>query len=112
MLRKWLISTVAVILLAYLLPGVHVASLWVAILVALVLGILNTVVRPVLVLLTIPITFFTLGLFLLVINILLVYLTSFLVNGFYVDNFLWALGFSFGLSIVSGILNLIFGKNK
>ena len=112
MLRKWLISTVAVILLAYLLPGVHVASLWVAVLVSLVLGILNTVVRPILVLLTIPITFFTLGLFLLVINIGLVYLTSFLVKGFYVDNFLWALGFSIGLSFVSSFLNLIFGKKK
>ncbi|MCK9312409.1 MAG: phage holin family protein [Bacteroidales bacterium] len=110
MLRKWLISTVAVILLAYLLPGIHVAGFLVALLVALVLGVLNTVVRPILILLTIPVTIFTLGLFLLVINVLMVYLTEFLVKGFYVDHFLWALGFSIGLSIVSGMLNFFFGK--
>lgn len=112
MLRKWLISTLAVILLAYLLPGVHVANVLVAVLVALVLGVLNTVVRPVLVFLTIPVTIFSLGLFLLVINVMLVYLTSWLVTGFYVDNFLWALGFSIGLSVVSGILGFLFGKKK
>jgi putative membrane protein len=112
MLRKWLISTLAVILLAYLLPGIHVTTFWVAILVALVLGVLNTVVRPVLRFFTLPITVATLGISLLVINVLLVYLTSFLVKGFHVDNFLWALGFSIGLSIVSGILNFFFGKKN
>ncbi|MCE5175762.1 MAG: phage holin family protein [Bacteroidales bacterium] len=112
MLRKWLISTAAVILLAYLLPGIHVANFWVALLVALVLGILNTVVKPILTLLTIPITVSTLGLFLLVINVLMVYLTEFLVKGFHVDHFLWALGFSIGLSVVSSILNFFFGKKK
>lgn len=110
MLRKWLISTVSIILLAYFLPGIHVAGFLVALLVSLVLGVLNTVVRPVLVLLTIPVTVFTLGFFLLAINVLLVYLTVFLVDGFRVDGFLWALGFSIGLSVVSSILSFIFGK--
>ena len=110
MLRKWLTSTVAIILLAYFLPGIHVVSFWVAIWVALVFGVLNTVVKPILILLTIPITIFTLGLFLLVINVLMVYLTEFFVKGFYVDHFLWALGFSIGMSVVSGILNSFFGK--
>jgi len=110
MLRKWLLSTLAVILLAYLLPGIHVLTFWVALLVALVLGVLNTVVRPILQILTIPVTFFTLGLSLLLINVLMVYLTVFIVDGFHVDNFLWALAFSVGLSIVSSILNFLFGK--
>ena len=110
MLRKWLISTVAVILLAYLLPGIHVLTFWTALFVALVLGVLNTVVRPILQILTIPVTVVTLGLSLLLINVLMVYLTAFIVDGFHVDNFLWALAFSIGLSIVSGILNFLFGK--
>lgn len=110
MLRKWLLSTLAVILLAYLLPGIHVLTFWVALLVALVLGVLNTVVRPILQILTIPVTIFTLGLSLLLINVLMVYLTVFIVDGFHVDNFLWALAFSIGLSVVSSILNFLFGK--
>ena len=110
MLRKWLISTLAIILLAYLLPGIHVTTILVAVLVALVLGVLNTVVRPILVFFTIPITVFTLGLFLLVINVLMVYLTSSLVDGFHVDGFLWAFVFSIGLSVVSSILGFLFGK--
>ena len=110
MLRKWLISTLAVILLAYLLPGIHVTTILVAVLVALVLGVLNTVVRPILIFFTIPITVFTLGLFLLFINVLMVYLTSWLVDGFYVDGFLWAFVFSIGLSVVSSILGFLFGK--
>jgi len=110
MLRKWLISTVAVILLAYLLPGIHVLTFWTALFVALVLGVLNTVVRPILQILTIPVTIVTLGLSLLLINVLMVYLTAFIVDGFHVENFLWALAFSIGLSIVSGILNFLFGK--
>lgn len=110
MLRKWLISVLAVILLAYFLPGVHVASFWVALLVALVLGVLNTVVRPVLKLLTLPVTVATLGISLLVINVLMVYLTAYLVDGFHVDNFLWALVFSIGLSVVSSILGFFFKK--
>jgi len=110
MLRKWLISTVAVIQLAYLLPGIHVLTFWTALFVALVLGVLNTVVRPILQILTIPVTIVTLGLSLLLINVLMVYLTAFIVDGFHVENFLWALAFSIGLSIVSGILNFLFGK--
>jgi len=110
MLRKWLLSTLAVLLLAYFLPGIHVLTFWVALLVALVLGVLNSVVRPILQILTIPVTIFTLGLSLLLINVLMVYLTEFIVDGFHVDNFLWALAFSIGLSIVSSILNFLFGK--
>jgi Predicted membrane protein len=110
MLRKWLISTLAVILLAYFLPGIHVASFLVALLVALVLGVLNTFVKPLLKILTIPVTFATLGLSLLVINVLMVYLTVFIVDGFHVDGFLWALGFSIGLSLVTSVIGFFWKK--
>jgi len=110
MLRKWLISTAAVLLLAYFLPGVHVTPFWVAALVALVFGILNAVVRPILVILTIPINILSLGLFSLVINIIIVELTAYFVHGFHVQNFLWALAFSIGMSIVSGVIGMVWRK--
>ena len=75
-LLKWLISTLAVIIAAYLLPGVSVRSFWTALLVALVLGIVNAIIRPIFVILTLPLTVVTLGLFLFVINALLILLTS------------------------------------
>jgi putative membrane protein len=110
MIRKWLISTVAVLLLAYFLPGIKVTPFWMAFLVALVFGVLNAFVRPVLIILTIPVNILSLGLFSFVINIIIVEITSFLVNGFYVQNFLWALAFSIGMSIVSGIIGMIWKK--
>lgn len=79
--------------------------------VALALAFLNTIVKPVLVLLTIPITFFTLGLFLLVINAGMIMLAERLVKGFHVDNFLWALLFSLILSLFTAILNSLLGLN-
>jgi len=103
MLRSWIINTIAVFVLSYILPGVHVDSFFAAAIVAIVLGVLNTIVRPVLILLTIPVTVITLGLFLLVINALMVELTSYLVDGFYVSSLLWALLFSIGLSLISGL---------
>ena len=86
-------------LTAYLLPGVHVDNYGYALLVALVLSIANIFVKPILIILTIPLTIFTLGLFLLVINALIILLVDYLVPGFSVDGFWWALGFSLILSI-------------
>ena len=108
MLRNWLINTLAVIVLAYLLPGIYVEGILTAAIVALVLGVLNTIVRPLLIILTIPVTIMTLGLFLLVINVIIVELADYFVDGFRVSGFLWALLFSFGLSIISGI----FGRGE
>ncbi len=104
---NWLVTALAVLIAAYLLPGVSVRSFFSALLVALVLGLINAILRPILVILTLPITVVTLGLFILVINALLVLLTSAIVPGFDVRNFWWALLFSLIFSIVSFILHRI-----
>lgn len=80
--------------------------------VAIVLAFLNAIVKPILTILTIPITIFTLGLFLLAINAIIIIFSENLVNGFRVDGFLWALLFSLSLTFCTGILNRIFGVNS
>lgn len=90
--------------LAHLLKGIHIDSYWTAFVFSLVLAIANLIVRPLLIILTIPLTIVTLGLFLLVINALMVLLAAKLVNGIQVDGFWWALLFSLLLSIVSSLL--------
>lgn len=105
-LIKVLISTFAVVISAYLLPGIHIESFITAIIVAFVLGILNILLKPILIILTLPVTIMTLGLFLLVINAFIIQLAGFFVPGFTVDNFLWALLFSIILTVVSWILEL------
>lgn len=87
LLVRWLINALAVLLVAYVVPGIHVETFYSALLVALALGILNAVVRPILVILTLPITLVTLGLFTLVINAALFWLVSTWVKGFTVDGF-------------------------
>ncbi len=106
-LLNWLITTLAVLITAYLLPGVIVRNFFAALLAALVLGLVNAILRPVLVILTLPITILTLGLFIFVINALLVLLTSAIVPGFDVRSFGWALLFSLLFSIVSFILHRV-----
>jgi len=101
---KIIISSLAVLLTAYLLPGIHVDDYLVALVAAVVLALLNGFVKPVLVLLTIPFTVFTLGLFLLVINAAMVMLASRFVTGFVVDGFWWALLFSIVLSVLTSIM--------
>ena len=89
--------------LAYLLKGIHIDSYWTALVFALVLAIVNLIVRPLLVILTIPLTLITLGLFLFVINALMVLLASKVVDGISVNGFWWALLFGLLLSIVSSL---------
>jgi putative membrane protein len=100
---RLLLSALAVFVCATVLPGAHVDGFLIAIVVAVVLAILNVLVKPLLILLTIPITIVTLGLFLLVINTILILLVNWLVPGFYVDGFWWALIFSILLSLVNSI---------
>ncbi len=107
-LVKWLIMTVAIMITAYLLPGVTVQSFWTAVVTALVLGLINAVVRPILLVLTFPFTIITLGLFIFILNGLLVLLASALVDGFHVANILWAILFSIIFSVVSFVLQQIF----
>lgn len=99
-----LVNAFTVFLLAYLLPGVDVDSVITAFIVALLLGVVNTFIRPVIVFFTIPLTIVTLGLFILVINALLVLLVDALVPGFTIDGFLMAFLFSLLLSLVSSFL--------
>ncbi|QSE96731.1 phage holin family protein [Fulvivirga lutea] len=102
-LVKLLISGLAVILTSYLLPGVSVDGYFAAVLVAAILSLLNVIVRPILIVLTIPITVFTLGLFLLVINALMILIADYFIPDFYVDNFWWALLFSVILAVINSI---------
>lgn len=88
---RWIISAFTIIIVSYIVPGIHVASFWSALLVALVLGLLNAVVRPIIILLTLPVTIITLGLFVFVINALLLLLVNAVIKGFTVDGFLPAL---------------------
>ena len=99
MIIRFLLSGLAVLLTSYLLPGVRVEHYGYALLVAAVLSIVNVVVKPILIIFTIPITVITLGLFLLVINALMILLVSWLVPAFQVDGFWWALAFSLILSV-------------
>ncbi len=107
---KTLIDTVAVLICAYLLGGVHVAGFGTAILVSLSLAILNQFVKPLLIILTIPATILSFGLFLLVINALIILLADWIVLGFEVLNFWWALLFSFVLTLVQSVLNALLGQ--
>lgn len=103
LILKIILTAIAVILLEKLLSGVSVDSFTTAIIVAVVLGLLNLIVKPILVILTLPVTILTLGLFLLIINALIILLASKLVGGFEVTNIWWALLFSLLLSFVQSI---------
>jgi putative membrane protein len=103
-----IIYTIAIALAAWVLPGVTVTGAGAAILTAIILGLINTFIKPILVLLTLPVNVLTLGLFTLVINALLIMLASAIVPGFQVDGFWWALLYAIILSILSAILFSVF----
>ena len=109
---RFLLNGLAVVLTAYLLPGVDVDGYGTALIVALILSIVNVIVKPILVLLTIPITIVTLGLFLLVINAAIILFVDYLVEGFFVDGFWWALLFSLILSIFNSLFDDLTSDKK
>lgn len=113
---KWIaslfITAFAVLIAAYILPGVTIANYTTAIIVALVLALLNTILKPILIILTIPITILTLGLFLIVINALIILLADDLISGFTVDSFWWAILYSFILSIINAIFGQLAFKSE
>ncbi len=103
-----LINGFAVFITAYILSaGIHVNNFLTAIIIAVVLGIINTILKPVLIILTLPINILTLGLFTFIINGLLILLTSYFVPGFSVKNIWWAIFFSLVLTIVNWFLHLL-----
>ncbi len=109
---RLLISGIIVFVLSKILSGVHISDITTAIIFALVLACLNAIVKPILVLLTLPITVVTLGLFLFVINALIILLADKLLDGIRVDGFWWALIFSVILSVFSSALNAVFADRK
>ena len=114
-IKSWAINTAAVLVAVYIVPGIHFTdnSLLTPLITSLVLGILNAFIRPILMLLALPLLIFSLGLFTLVINALLLYFVSFLLaRHFAIDSFWAAFLGALVISIVSFLLNLLTGGNR
>ena len=105
LLLVWILNAVALLVVAYILHGITVASFGSALIAALVLGLLNTLVKPLLIVLTLPITIVTLGLFLLVLNALVFWFAGSILKGFQVEGFWRALIGAIVYSLVSGLLS-------
>jgi putative membrane protein len=111
-ITTWLITAISLLITAYFIPGFHIRNIVAAIIAAAVIGLVNAIVRPVLSLLTLPITLLTLGLFSFVLNALTLWLASAFSPGFEINGFIPALIGSLVLSIVSGMLNWILGIDR
>lgn len=98
--------------LSRVLSGIHVTDFWTAIIFAVVLAILNTFIKPLIILLTLPVTLLTLGLFLFVINTIIILLASKFVDGFSIENFWWGLLFSLILSLITSFVNKEVDKGR
>lgn len=103
-----LISSVAVFVVGQILPGVHIENFGIAVVVAVVMGLINAVIRPILFILTLPINILTLGLFTFVVIALCVLIASSIVPGFTVDGFWWAMAFGLTLALVNWALYTVF----
>lgn len=103
----WILNAVALLAVAYVLPGIVIGSFWSAMLAAVVLGLLNTLVKPLLILLTLPITIVTMGLFLLVLNALVFWLAGSLFKGFQVEGFWWAVAGAILFSVISSLFSML-----
>lgn len=112
LLARWLINAAALLLVAYLYPGVTVESFFAAVIAALVLGLVSAVIRPILVLLTLPVTILTLGLFLFVINALLFWFVAEIVQGFRVSGFMAALIGSILYSLITLVTSWLLFPRK
>ena len=106
---NWVIAAVVIMVSAYLLPGVMVEGIVAALVLAVVLGAINAFVKPLLVILTLPVTIITLGLFIFVIDAALILLAAEVVPGFSVDSFWWALIFAIVMSIVGWVVGQFAG---
>ncbi len=104
LIMRIIVTSIVAFGLSYILSGVHFDTFTSAIVLAIVLAILNAIVKPILIFVTLPITVVTLGLFLFVINALIILLADYLIGDFRVDGFWWALLFSLLLSIVTSVL--------
>lgn len=109
-LLQLVLAGIAVLIAQYILPGVHVESFLTAIVVAALIALLNITIKPLLILLTIPITILTLGLFLLALNAILILIAAAIVPGFSVDGFWWALLFGLILGLINSLLGVSLGE--
>lgn len=107
-LLRWLINALAVMAAAYLVPGVSVQGFWSALIAALVMGLINALIRPIILILTLPVNILTLGLFTLVINALMFWLASTIVKGFDIQGFWPAFWGALVFWLVSWITNAVF----
>lgn len=107
---KWLVTAIAILIAGKIIPGVEITGPWAALWVAVFLGLLNVILRPVLIVLTLPINIVTFGLFTFVINALLAWLTSTIIQGFYIEGLIAAIFFSIVLSAVTYLLNQVIKK--
>lgn len=104
-------GTIAVLVAEYFLPGVTVNGMVTALVVAVVIALLNVLLKPILIILSLPVTILTLGLFLVIINGIIVYTADLLIDGFEVRDFWWALAFALVIGVVNTVLNALAGSN-
>jgi putative membrane protein len=109
---KFILTALAAIIASYILPGVYIDGFLSAIILSLLLAILNVTVRPLLLILTIPATVLTFGVFIFVINAIVILICDAILPGFEVDNFWWALLFSIVLWLTNSLLNDLTAKKK
>jgi putative membrane protein len=109
---KFLLTALAAIIASYILPGVYIDGFLSAVILALLLGLLNVTVRPLLLILTIPATVLTFGIFIFVINAIVILICDAILPGFEVDNFWWALLFSIVLWLTNSLLNDLTTKKR
>ena len=110
LLLRWLLSAAALMLIAYYLPGVSVASFYTALIAALVLGLVNALIRPIILTLTLPVNILTLGLFTLVVNALMFWLASTVVKGFSVAGFWPAFWGALIMTLVGWVMSALLKK--
>lgn len=106
------VNTLALLITAYFVPGFEIVSWQTAVLAAIVFGVINTFIKPLIVLLTLPITIVTLGLFLLVVNAVILFMTSYFVQGFTIDGWIPGILGAIVLSLVSAILSSLLQPDK
>jgi len=112
LLLVWLFNAVALLLVPYIVPGVHIDTLYSALIAVVILGLVNTVIRPIFILLTLPVTLLTLGLFLFVVNALMFWFAGDILSGFRVDGFFAALFGSIVYSLASWLFSYLMQDRK
>jgi putative membrane protein len=109
LILKWLLMTLSILITAHIVPGVAISGVWAALWLAIFLALVNVVLKPFLILITLPINVLTLGLFTFVINALLILLSATVIKGFEVQSFWAAIFFSMLLSVISYVLGVLAG---